>query len=59
MTFTPTWNERDTFRVLPVEATLTEQTESALTDALQASLDRTTQYILSAGAADLGVTRAP
>ena len=59
VTFTPTWNERDTYRVLPAEATLTEQTESALTDALQASLDRTTAHILSGGGAELGVTRAP
>ena len=59
LTYTPTWNERDTFRVLPVEATLAAQTESALTDALEASLARTTEHILSAGAGDLGVTRAP
>src|SRR4029453_13200053 len=30
LTFTPTWNERDTFRVLPVEATLAAQTHEAL-----------------------------
>jgi poly-gamma-glutamate capsule biosynthesis protein CapA/YwtB (metallophosphatase superfamily) len=59
MTFTPTWNERDTHRVLPAEATLAAQTEEALTDQLQVSLDRTTAHILSLGANDLGVTRDP
>ena len=59
MTFTPTWNERDTYRVLPAEATLATQTDEALTDDLAASLDRTTAYILSLGATDLGVTRDP
>jgi poly-gamma-glutamate synthesis protein (capsule biosynthesis protein) len=57
--FTPTWNERGTFQVLPVEATLVAQTESAFTDALEGSLERTTRHILSAGGADLGLIRSP
>jgi len=59
MTFTPTWNERDTYRVLPAEATLAAQTDEALTDDLAASLERTTAHILSLGATDLRVTRDP
>jgi poly-gamma-glutamate synthesis protein (capsule biosynthesis protein) len=59
MTFTPTWNERATYRVLPAEATLAAQTESALMDALKASLDRTTGHVLALGGAALGVQRVP
>jgi len=57
MHFTPTWNERDRFRVLPAEATLAAGAEPALAGDLQASLDRTTGHILSLGATELGVTR--
>ena len=59
MTFTPTWNERDTFRVLPVEATLQAQTDEALIDDLSESLERTTAHIQSLGSPAIGVTRAP
>jgi poly-gamma-glutamate synthesis protein (capsule biosynthesis protein) len=55
--FTPTWNERDTFRVLPVAATLTEPGLPAdLAADLRASFTRTTEHVLALGAADLGVT---
>ena len=57
MAFTPTWNERGGFRVLPAEATLAAGTEPGLTGDLQASLDRTTGHLLSLGGAELGVTR--
>ena len=57
--FTPTWNERATYRVLPAEATLAAQTDPALVDALNASVSRTTAHIMGLGGAALGVTRAP
>ena len=53
--FTPTWNERSTFRVLPAAATLAAGTDPALVDDLRASYARTTASILSLGAAELGV----
>ena len=59
MEFTPTWNERDAYRVLPAEAELAAQNDAWLTDALKASLDRTTAHVLSMGGAELGITRSP
>ncbi|MFL6204793.1 MAG: CapA family protein [Acidimicrobiales bacterium] len=59
MAFTPTLNERDTFRVLPAEAELAAQADAALTDDLVASLERTTARVLSLGGTELGVTRSP
>ena len=56
--FTPTWNERAGYRVLPAEATLVAGTEPALAADLQASLDRTTGHILSLGGTELGVARS-
>lgn len=59
--FTPTWNERTTFRVLPAAATMAAGTDPALTADLRASYDRTASHVLSLGAAALGVDadRAP
>ena len=57
VSFTPTWNERDRYRVLPAEDTLVAGTEPALAGDLQASLDRTTGHVLSLGGTELGVTR--
>jgi poly-gamma-glutamate synthesis protein (capsule biosynthesis protein) len=56
--FTPTWNERSTYRVLPVAETLAAGTDAAHTTDLEASLYRTTAHILALGGSDLGVTRA-
>lgn len=54
--FTPTWNERDTFRVLPAATALAEGTASPqLAADLRASFDRTTYIALSLGAAGAGV----
>ena len=53
--FTPTWNERSTFRVLPAAATLAAGTDPALEADLRASYERTAGYILGLGAAALGV----
>lgn len=54
--FTPTWNERDTFRVLPVAATLAAGTASgALTVDLRASFERTARSILALGGTELRV----
>ena len=55
--FTPTWNERAGYRVLPAEDTLAAGTEPGLAGDLQASLDRTTGHILSLGGTELGVAR--
>jgi poly-gamma-glutamate synthesis protein (capsule biosynthesis protein) len=57
--FTPTWNERTTFRVLPAEQTLTAGADPALAADLQASLDRTTGHVLARDGAALGVHRIP
>ena len=57
ITFTPTWNERAGYRVLPAEETLAAGTEPGLAGDLQASLDRTTGHILSLGGTELGVAR--
>jgi hypothetical protein len=53
--FTPTWNERSTFRVLPAAATVAAGTHPALADDLRASYARTAAYVLSLGADELGV----
>ncbi len=53
--FTPTWNERATFRVLPTAATVAAGTAPELDADLRASYERTAGYILGLGAADLGV----
>jgi poly-gamma-glutamate capsule biosynthesis protein CapA/YwtB (metallophosphatase superfamily) len=53
--FTPTWNERSTFRVLPAAATVVAGAEPALEADLRASYQRTVGYILGLGASDLGV----
>jgi hypothetical protein len=58
LSFTPTWNERSGYRVLPAEATLAAGTEPALAGDLQASLDRTTGHVLSLGGTELGVRRS-
>ena len=56
--FTPTWNERTAYRVLPAEDTLAAGTDPGLAADLQASLDRTTGHILSLGGTELGVARS-
>lgn len=53
--FTPTWNERATFRVLPAAATIAAGTAPELDADLRASYERTAGYILGLGAAELGV----
>lgn len=58
--FTPTWNERDTFRVLPTAATLAAAlaagtASGALVDDLRASFTRTAGSVLALGASELGV----
>jgi poly-gamma-glutamate capsule biosynthesis protein CapA/YwtB (metallophosphatase superfamily) len=53
--FTPTWNERSTFRVLPAAATVVAGTDPALDADLRGSYQRTVGHILSLGAADQGV----
>jgi len=53
--FTPTWNERSTFRVLPVAATLAAGSDQPLAAELRASYERTAGYILGLGAVELGV----
>jgi len=54
--FTPTWNERDTFRVLPAAATLAAgTTERALAADLRESFQRTSSAILALGGPELGV----
>jgi hypothetical protein len=55
LAFTPTWNERATFRVLPAAATVAAGADPALHGDLRASYERTAAYILSLGAGDLGV----
>ena len=59
VTFTPTWNERATYRVLPAEATLAAQPDSALVEAASTRpSSRTTAHIMLLGGAALGVTLA-
>ena len=53
--FTPTWNERATFRVLPAAATVRAGTDPALDADLRASYARTSGYLLGLGAGPLGV----
>jgi poly-gamma-glutamate synthesis protein (capsule biosynthesis protein) len=53
--FTPTWNERSTFRVLPAAATIAAGSAPELDADLRASYERTAGYILGLGAAELGV----
>jgi poly-gamma-glutamate synthesis protein (capsule biosynthesis protein) len=54
--FTPTWNERSSFRVLPVAATLADPGLPAdLAADLRASFARTSEHLLSLGGAALGV----
>ena len=53
--FTPTWNERSTYRVLPAAATIAAGTAPELDADLRASYERTAGFILGLGAADLGV----
>jgi poly-gamma-glutamate synthesis protein (capsule biosynthesis protein) len=55
LAFTPTWNERTTFRVLPAAATVRAGTDPALDAELRASFARTAGYLLGLGAGDLGV----
>jgi poly-gamma-glutamate synthesis protein (capsule biosynthesis protein) len=55
LAFTPTWNERATFRVLPAAAVLAAGTAPELNADLRASYQRTAGYLLSLGAAELGV----
>lgn len=55
LAFTPTWNERQTYRVLPAAATLADGSAPELADQLRASFERTAGYVLSLGAGDLGV----
>lgn len=55
--FTPTWNERTGFRVLPTAETLAAgSVDPALAAELRASFDRTSGYVGAFGAAALGVT---
>ncbi len=57
VTFTPTWNERQTYRVLPVAETLAAGVaDQALAADLRASYERTVGHVLSLGGPDLGVT---
>jgi hypothetical protein len=54
--FTPTWNERTGFRVLPAaEALAAGAVDPTLADQLRASFERTSAYVLALGGADLGV----
>lgn len=54
--FTPTWNERETFRVLPAAETLAAGTITGdLAADLRASFERTAGTILSLGGTELGV----
>ncbi len=54
--FTPTWNERDTFRVLPAAETLAAGGGTGdLAADLRASFERTAGHILSLAGADVGV----
>jgi poly-gamma-glutamate synthesis protein (capsule biosynthesis protein) len=56
VTFTPTWNERTTYRVLPAAETLATGTVPPdLAAALRTSYERTFGHILSLGGADFGV----
>ena len=55
LAFTPTWNERSTYRVLPAAATIAAGISPELHADLRASYERTAGYILGLGAADLGV----
>ena len=53
--FTPTWNERSTFRVLPVAATLADPALPAdLAADLRVSYARTTEHVLAHDGAALG-----
>jgi poly-gamma-glutamate synthesis protein (capsule biosynthesis protein) len=55
--FTPTWNERSAFRVLPTTTMLADPaTPPDLAADLRASLERTTAHVLSLGGRELGVT---
>jgi poly-gamma-glutamate synthesis protein (capsule biosynthesis protein) len=57
MQFTPTWNERRTFRVLPAAETLAAGVaDPALAADLRASYDRTTQHVLALSGGTLPVT---
>jgi poly-gamma-glutamate synthesis protein (capsule biosynthesis protein) len=54
--YTPTWNERDGFRVLPTTALLADPaTPPDLAADLQSSQARTTEHVLSLGGHELGV----
>jgi poly-gamma-glutamate synthesis protein (capsule biosynthesis protein) len=55
LAFTPTWNERSSFRVLPAAATVRAGTDAALDADLRASYARTAGYVLGLGAQQLGV----
>ena len=56
VSFTPTWNERDTYRVLPAAETLAAGVDDeALAADLRASFERTAEVVLSLGGTDLGV----
>jgi poly-gamma-glutamate synthesis protein (capsule biosynthesis protein) len=56
VTFTPTWNERTTFRVLPAAETVASGTSPPdLAAALRESFERTAGHILALAGAELGV----
>ena len=56
VSFTPTWNERETFRVLPAAETLAAGVASAeLAADLRASFERTAGHVLALTGADPGV----
>jgi poly-gamma-glutamate synthesis protein (capsule biosynthesis protein) len=55
VTFTPTWNERSTFQVLPIAATLATGAAGDLAADLRASFARTEAEVLGRGGADDGV----
>jgi poly-gamma-glutamate synthesis protein (capsule biosynthesis protein) len=56
ISFTPTWNERTTYRVLPAAETLAAGAVPAdLAAALRASYERTVGHVLALGGLDLGV----
>jgi poly-gamma-glutamate synthesis protein (capsule biosynthesis protein) len=59
ITFTPTWNERATFRVLPAAGAGVAVADPALAADVRASYQRTVAHILALGGAQLGVTPDP
>jgi poly-gamma-glutamate synthesis protein (capsule biosynthesis protein) len=53
--FTPTWNDRRSFEVLPVVQTLRAGASGTLASELLGSFERTHAHVLSLGGAELGV----